>query len=214
MFGLVIVYDNRIRLVEVSNDMIFLTKQEMTTITPQQAQARRSAHNFICISLALCACVLSACADEAEPLHPALLPVQAVPTDPDPVGLRLAQAAEKATSAQNKMAQIEAFRTPLPTQEGLPYPVAGMTQPTSITWTGPIDQITRTLAEMAGLNYKTTGKEPPLPLVVSVEAHQLPIGKILQDIGAQAGRRADLIVEPMSKTLELRYAPTDGVNYY
>lgn len=156
---------------------------------------------------------LSAC-EEKEPLNPALLPVHATPTDPDPVGLRLAQAAERATSAQNKMAQIESFRTPLPTQDGLPYPIAGMAQPTSLTWTGPIEQISRTLAEMAGLGFKTTGKEPPLPLVVNVEAHQQPIGKILQDIGAQAGRRADLIVEPMSRTLELRYAPTDGVSYY
>jgi defect in organelle trafficking protein DotD len=158
--------------------------------------------------------LLSACADEREVYTPATLPTYATPVDPDPVGLRLAQAAEKATYAQSKMAQIEAFRTPMPAQNGLAAPVSGMEQATSITWTGPIDQISRTLAEMAGLTFKTKGKEPPLPLVVSVEAHQQPIMKIMQDIGAQAGRRADIIVEPATRTLTLRYAPTDGLNYY
>ncbi len=166
----------------------------------------------LCVSFAALS-GLVACED-VDIENPALLPVYATPVDPDPVGLRLAQAAERATQAQNKMAQIESFRTPLPTQNGLAVSLPGTQQITSITWTGPIDQITRTLSEMAGLTFKVTGKEPPLPMVVSVNAHQEPIGKILQDIGAQAGRRADLIIDPMNRTLDLHYAPTDGLNYY
>lgn len=157
--------------------------------------------------------MLTSCADD-DVANPTLLPVYATPVDPDPVGLRLAQAAERATQAQNKMAQIESFRTPLPTQDGLGASLPGTSQITSVTWTGPIDQITRTLSEMAGLSFKVTGKQPPLPMVVSVDAHQEPISKILQDIGAQAGRRADLIIDPMNRTLDLHYAPTDGTNYY
>ena len=163
--------------------------------------------------LTLMLSVLVACeGDDIE--NPTMLPIYATPVDPDPVGLRLAQAAERATQAQNKMAQIESFRTPLPTQDGLGASLPGTQQITSVTWTGPIDQITRTLSEMAGLSFKVTGKEPPLPMVVSVDAHQEPISKILQDIGAQAGRRADLIIDPMNRTLDLHYAPTDGLNYY
>jgi defect in organelle trafficking protein DotD len=160
----------------------------------------------LCVSVVAC--------EDAPPMNPTLLPVYATPVDPDPVGLRLAQAAERATQAQNKMAQIESFRTPLPQQEGLGLSMPGLNQVTSLTWSGPIEQITRTLAEMGGLTFKKTGKEPPLPLVVNVEAHQESIGKILQDIGAQAGRRADLIIDPKNGTLDLHYAPTDGLNYY
>ncbi len=167
----------------------------------------------LCVSVTLLG-GLVACEDTDQVENPAMLPVYATPVDPDPVGLRLAQAAERATQAQNKMAQIESFRTPLPTQDGLGASLPGTQQITSVTWTGPIDQITRTLSEMAGLSFKVTGKEPPLPMVVTVDAHQEPISKILQDIGAQAGRRADLIIDPMNRTLDLHYAPTDGLNYY
>ncbi len=170
----------------------------------------------VCILLGLITVstiTLTGCADD-DIENPAMLPVYATPVDPDPVGLRLAQAAERATQAQNKMAQIESFRTPLPTQDGLGTSLPGTAQITSVTWTGPIDQITRTLSEMAGLSFKVTGKEPPLPMIVSVNAHQEPISKILQDIGAQAGRRADLIIDPTNRTLDLHYAPTDGLNYY
>ncbi len=166
----------------------------------------------LCVSVVMLG-GLVACED-TDIDNPTLLPVYATPVDPDPVGLRLAQAAERATQAQNKMAQIESFRTPLPTQDGLGASLPGTQQITSVTWTGPIDQITRTLSEMAGLSFKVTGKEPPLPMVVTVDAHQEPISKILQDIGAQAGRRADLIIDPMNRTLDLHYAPTDGLNYY
>jgi defect-in-organelle-trafficking protein DotD len=166
--------------------------------------------HFAGIAALLMGCVfLVSCADD-DNRDAIALPVHAVPTDPDPVGLRLAQAAERATAAQNRMAQIESFRTPLPPLID-PSPLPGLMQITSITWTGPIEQIARTLAEMGSLEFKTTGKEPPLPLVVSVDAHQQPIGKILQDIGLQAGRRADIIVNPGTRTLDLRYAPTDGI---
>lgn len=180
----------------------------------QPLLVRGVAHSvtWMCLGLALCG-LLGACeSDDIQ--NPTLLPIYATPTDPDPVGLRLAQAAERATQAQNKMAQIESFRTPLPTQDGLGASLPGTQQITSVTWTGPIDQITRTLSEMAGLSFKVTGKEPPLPMVVTVDAHQEPISKILQDIGAQAGRRADLIIDPTNRTLDLHYAPTDGLNYY
>ena len=255
---------------------------------------------------------LSACDDDERRDNPALLPTHAVPVEADQVGLRLARAAEQASVAQNRMSQIEAFRTPMPelaatgapppsynqypappypvTQAhpgmGLPdyppsmaydqpppaaapypppaypappayapspygaspypppaygappypaamppaggppgyppsmayeqgavsyQPVSGMELVTSLSWTGPIEQITRTLAEMAGLIYQTSGKEPPLPIIVQVDAHQQPVGKILQDIGLQAGRRADIIVDTLNRTLDLRYAPNDGI---
>ena len=187
-------------------------KVKWTTSVPFISRGLYRSCAALCISTVILG-GLVACED-TDVYNPAMLPVYATPVDPDPVGLRLAQAAERATQAQNKMAQIESFRTPLPTQDGLGASLPGTQQITSVTWTGPIDQITRTLSEMAGLSFKVTGKEPPLPMVVSVNAHQEPISKILQDIGAQAGRRADLIIDPMNRTLDLHYAPTDGLNYY
>jgi defect-in-organelle-trafficking protein DotD len=158
----------------------------------------------------LLAFLLAACADDYT--NPVLLPSQATAVEPDPATLRIAQAAEKASKALNKMSQIESFRTPMPDDTNLIHP--GMHKITSITWTGPIDQITRTLSELAGVNFRVIGKEPPLPLVVNVEAHNQEIGKILRDIGFQAGRRADIILNTATNTVDLRYAPTDSNNAF
>jgi defect-in-organelle-trafficking protein DotD len=166
------------------------------------------------LNVAGCFCgfmLLAACESNA-PMNPAMLPVRATAVDPDPASLRIAEAAEKATKALNKMAQIEAFRTPMPDDTPLQHP--GLDKVTSLTWTGPIDQVTRTLTELAGLNFRVIGTEPPLPLVVSVNAHNQEIGKILRDIGFQAGRRADIILNTATNTVDLRYAPTDGNSNY
>ncbi len=151
--------------------------------------------------------LVAACSSD-EPVNPAMLPMRGTAVDPDPAALRIAEAAEKATRALNKMAQIESFRTPMPDDTPLQHP--GLDKVTSMTWTGPIDQVTRTLTELAGLNFRIIGKEPPLPLVVSVDAHNQEIGKILRDIGFQAGRRADIILNTATNTVDLRYSPTDG----
>jgi hypothetical protein len=95
-----------------------------------------------------------------------------------------------------------------------PVMLLGMAQVTSLTWTGPIDQVTRTLTEMGGYTFQVSGAAPPIPLVVSVEAHQEQLGKILYDIGLQAGRRADLLIDHDKRLLTLRYAPTPGLVQY
>jgi defect-in-organelle-trafficking protein DotD len=154
--------------------------------------------------------LLGACAD--DPVNPVLVATRPTAVDPDPASLRIAEAAEKATKALNKMSQIESFRTPMPNDTTLIFP--GMEKITSITWTGPVDQIARTLSELAGTNFRIVGKEPPLPVVVSVDAHNEQIGKILRDIGFQAGRRADIILNTSTNTIDLRYAPTDGNSVY
>ncbi len=165
-------------------------------------------------TLALGACsllLLGACA-EPDPTPGAMLPVQAAAVDPDPTALRIAQAADRATNSLNKLAQIEQFRTPMPDDATLATP--GMMRTTSLTWTGPIDQVSRTLAELGGMQFRIVGKEPPLPLVVTVDAHEKPIGEILRDIGFQAGRRADIVLNTATNTIDLRYAPTDGTQPY
>src|SRR5262249_49124011 len=122
--------------------------------------------------------------------------------------------AEEASEAQAKLSQIEAFRTPMPTDAGGNFDHPALLQPTTITWTGPVEQITRTLAEMSGFAFKTVGKAPPLPLVVSVSAYQQPVGSILRDIGIQADRRADILIDVPTQTISIRYAPTEGLLQY
>ncbi len=144
---------------------------------------------------------LSGCANDLRETAP-------VATEPDLVGTRIAKAAEKASSALDTISGIEQQRSPI-TQMEDNYSNASpeLMQPVSINWTGPIEQITETLASKAGLSFKTRGGKPPAPLIVTINAYQRPLVEILRDVGLQAGQRADLSVNGLSGFVEISYAP-------
>lgn len=158
--------------------------------------------------------LLGACQDRFWEVSdtPQPLVVEPVAVDPDPVGWRLAQAAEKASTAMHKMAEIEAYRTPMADQKDNEIP-PDLQKTISITWTGPLDQVVRTLAEVIGYKFGVIGQASHVPLVVTVEAHDQPIGRILRDVGDQAGRRADVLVDTIKRTIDIRYAPVDGLTF-
>lgn len=147
-----------------------------------------------CLSVAACA-------------GPSTVPVAA---EPDLVGTRIAQAAEKASVALDALSNIEQQRTPITTApEDYSSAPAAMTQPITVRWTGPIEQITQTLASRAGLRYATQGQQPSVPITVAVDVYQKPLIDVLRSIGLQAGRRADINVDAQGGAIEIRYAPVD-----
>ncbi|MDR3424647.1 MAG: DotD/TraH family lipoprotein [Alphaproteobacteria bacterium] len=136
---------------------------------------------------------------------------KAVATDPDIVSVKLAQAADKASKALGEIANIEQQKNPAvpPVQDDYANAPPNMMQPVSLRWSGPIEQVTRTLAERAGVRFRVKGRRPPVPLVVNVDAYQEPIIHVLRDIGLQAGTRADLSIDQNEGVVEVRYAAAD-----
>ncbi len=133
-----------------------------------------------------------------------------VATEPDLVGTRIAQAAEKAAQALDALSGIEQQRTPLVAQnEDFSAAPENLTQPITVRWSGPIEQISQTLATRAGLRYTSRGQQPPVPITVTVDVYQQPLIEVLRNIGLQAGRRADLHLDGHASVLEIRYAPVD-----
>ncbi len=156
--------------------------------------------------MALAGLVLAGCSS-AMMMDSAVTPVA---TEPDVVSTRIAQAAEKASLALNTIAGIEQQRAPAVSYaEDYSSAPSSMTQVITVKWTGPIEQITQTLASRAGLRFRTKGNPPPIPLTVTVDAYQQPLIEVLRDIGLQAGHRADLTVDGQAGFIEIRYAPVD-----
>lgn len=136
--------------------------------------------------------------------------VTPVAAEPDIVTVKLAQAADKASKALDSIAGIEQQRSPAaPPVEDYSNVPSNLMQPVSIRWSGPIEQITRTMAERAGLRFRVKGNVPPVPLTVTIDAYQQPIIHVLRDIGLQAGHRADLALDPASGFVEIRYTAGD-----
>ncbi len=138
--------------------------------------------------------------------------VTPVATEPDVVSVRLAQAAEKASNALDTLSGIEQYREPqLPAPADYSSAPPALTQLISIQWSGPIDQILQTLATRAGMRYKIIGSASGIPLLVNLDVYQKPLIEVLHDLGLQAGRRADVSVDNINNSIEIRYAPVDRI---
>lgn len=146
--------------------------------------------------------ILAACANTMS--------VTPVATEPDIVTVKLAQAADKASAALDSISGIEQQRNPdvHPVEDYTGVP-PNLMQPITIRWSGPVEQITKALAERAGLRFHVKGNVPAVPLVVNVDAYQQPIIHVMRDIGLQAGHRADISVDGATGAVEVRYAAAD-----
>ncbi len=130
-------------------------------------------------------------------------------SEPDIVTVKLAMAADKAAMALDNIAGIERQRGPAVPAEDYSSAPSNMMRPVTIRWSGPLDQIVRTLADRAGVRFRVKGRVPAAAIVVNVDVYQTPILHVLRDIGLQIGRRADLRVDGASGFVEVRYASAD-----
>ena len=81
----------------------------------------------------------------------------------------------------------------------------GMGQLGSIDWNGPVAPLVKKIAEATGYKLKTLGTAPAIPILVSVNAKDTPLADILRDAEFQCGNRANIVVYPATKIIELRY---------
>ncbi len=155
------------------------------------------------VSAAVMTLALSACAVHG--------PVdQQLVAEPDPVGLRIAAAVDKASAALQTLASVEQARNPGSSIQQVPYAPQELRRSVSVEWVGPIEPIMRRLADRAGYDMQVNGDLPPAPVVVTVNARQKSVIDVLRDLGLQAGQRADVVVDPEHHIVELNYAPVSA----
>lgn len=131
---------------------------------------------------------------------------------PDSVSAMLADAADRAASSLETLAAVEYARTP-----GVAVSTIGEAPPElrrsiTVNWVGPVEPITKTLADRAGYNFMTIGNTPPVPVVVSLDVENRPVIDVMRDIGLQLGMRADVKVDAERRVVEIHYAPNSGIN--
>lgn len=127
-------------------------------------------------------------------------------------GVRNAEASlvEAATSVSNSLKQLAEIERATHPQAQLPAPPApgsiGMAQIASIEWNGPIGPLVEKIALASSYKVRTIGVTPAIPVLVSISAKDTPLADILRDAGFQCGEKANIVVYPERKTIELRYA--------
>jgi defect-in-organelle-trafficking protein DotD len=134
-----------------------------------------------------------------------------IATQPDKVSAMLAQAADRASVSLQTLAAVEQARSPgiavAPIDDAPPE----LRRAITVSWTGPVEPVTRMLADRAGYVFETLGDPPPVAAVVSLNVENKPVIEVLRNIGLQLGQRADIRVDAPRKIVEVHYAPPAGV---
>lgn len=131
--------------------------------------------------------------------------------EPDKVSSMLAEAADRASNALETLAAVEYARSPgvaVGPIEGAP---PELRRAITVNWVGPVEPITKTLADRAGYGFQTVGSPPAIAIVVSVDAENRPVLDVLRDLGLQLGLRADIKVDGTRRMVEIHYAPVTGI---
>lgn len=132
-----------------------------------------------------------------------------VPPAPQPTGPASIKLAEAASSVSSSLATLEGIRKAENPQFQKKLPNAnsfGMTQLSSIDWTGPIGPIVSKIAKASNYKLQVLGNQPAIPVLVTIHMQNKPLGQILQNIDYQAGRNAYIYVNAKAGIIQLRYA--------
>lgn len=120
------------------------------------------------------------------------------------------QLAETAESIERSLALLamaqETNNPPLINTAPLITPEGGMGGTADIDWTGPLEPLLHKLAELTDYNLKFLGNEPTTPIIISITQNKAVIADIIKNAGLQAGKRANIMVFPANKIIELRYS--------
>lgn len=132
------------------------------------------------------------------------------PTAPDPVKVQLASAAQSVRASLRQLAEAEQFdkmkRLPSPAESAPVIP--GLERKVSMPWNGPLAAVVEKLAALGGYEVQSAGRPPSLPILISLGAEPASLAQQLRDVGLQAGNRADIVVDPTRRKVEVIYADT------
>ncbi len=122
---------------------------------------------------------------------------------------KLTEAATSTTASLNQLAAIEKATHP---KAKLSPPLdpdsIGLGAPTSVDWTGPVETLVAKLAAAGHYKFRVIGKNPSIPVIINIVAVNMPIADILRDANYQAGKKADIVIYPSRRIIELRYRYT------
>jgi defect-in-organelle-trafficking protein DotD len=125
----------------------------------------------------------------------------------DDATIKLAEAADSVSDSMMQMARVEKVITPPRKDNTLTIPNAYNLQArASVDWSGPIAEVTERVAKAAHFRLRVLGKQPGVPVLISLNVQDESLAEILRNIDYQAGKKAFIHVYPNSQVVELRYA--------
>jgi defect-in-organelle-trafficking protein DotD len=153
----------------------------------------------LAISIMILSAMLGACTKAPPPPTPE--------SSFDQASASLSEASYSVSRSLSSLSETAQAARPLPKLDPPPNPASyGMAGLTSIDWSGPVEPLVRQMAKATNYRFQVLGARPAIPVLVTVYDKNMMIADILRDVGFQCGRRAEVVIFPESRTIELRYA--------
>ncbi|HCM83684.1 MAG TPA: DotD/TraH family lipoprotein [Alphaproteobacteria bacterium] len=130
---------------------------------------------------------------------------RAYAAETDPVALRIAESADKASAALQDLARVEKTRRPPAPEPAITSAPDEMQQLVTVEWVGGAEALIRNLAARLNYDVVVVGAHPKVPVVVRVRQENRTIVEALRTIGEQATEFMDLVVNPAARSMEIRY---------
>jgi defect-in-organelle-trafficking protein DotD len=121
--------------------------------------------------------------------------------------IQMSQAATTVSNSLTDIGSMQRATTPPLAMKNLPDPnTYNMDALGSVDWSGPVEPIVQQIANASHYKVVILGKPPAIPVLVSITEKNMPLGYILRDIDFQCANKANIVVFPERRVIELRYA--------
>lgn len=138
-----------------------------------------------------------------------LPPEKGLVADTDPIALRIAESADKASAALQDLAKVEQTKTPPKPEPTIRYAPPELNRNVTISWVGPAESLVQNIAQQIDYRVVTIGTQPKVPVVVRIEQRDRPVLDALRSIGEQATQMIDLQVDPAARRIDIKYKAAD-----
>lgn len=156
------------------------------------------------LSLIALVILLTACTSPQPPL-----PARGINDPNQAAQIKLAEAAASVSQSLNQLAALEKAVHPTAKIPAPPDPASiGMAKLASVNWTGPVEPLIRKIAAATHYRVRVVGRRPAIPALVSVNAQNTPIADILRDASFQVEKKANVVLYPRTRVIEIRYLGT------
>lgn len=124
----------------------------------------------------------------------------------DNASIKIAESASSVSNSMLDMAKVEKTILPAGKNNILSIPNSyTLRARASVDWSGPIEELTARIAKAAHFRLLILGKEPAVPVLISINVKDESLAEILRHVDYQAGKKADIHVYPNRQVIELRY---------
>ena len=158
-----------------------------------------------CFSLCAAVLALSACAHKQPTVNTPSINVPITSADAQTDTL-INQAA---SSVSQSLTDMSATQTAAYPGVKVPPPLnaksTGLSQTVTINWNGPVAPLLRKITETGHYKFQVIGKNIGIPALVSVNMKNATLASALRNIRYQVAQKADLIIYPKKRLVELRY---------